>query len=139
MTQKTYQLPTENLIIEISKKDGISITHDKVGMKNIDENTPAICDMCSAPLGAYKDMDVKHILSPEVVSRAVKNGYRPEVMIKKSVEELIALGETDPKILAGIMDECVESWVEMVDIGETPWALCDSCYAIIQKYLEAKS
>ena len=96
----------------------------------------ALCDLCSAAIGPMKD--IEHIESPEAISRAVKHGYRPEEMLRKSVQMLDSIGETDEAFIRDIMDKTLESWIEMVDKSETPWALCEKCHGAIQAYLKHK-
>src|SRR5659263_684565 len=102
-------------------------------MKEVDGNMTAVCDMCSVEIGPMKD--VKHIESPEAISRAVKHGYRPGEMLKKSAEMLDSMGETDEAFISDIMGKSLESWIEMVDKSETPWALCEDCYKAVKIFI----
>ena len=83
-------------------------------------------------------MNVEHIESPEAISRAVKHGYRPEEMLRKSIKMLESMGETNEAYIREIMDKTLKSWIEMVDKSETPWALCDNCHGAIQAYIKHK-
>jgi hypothetical protein len=132
MPEKRIQIPAERVLFEVSK-DGVAILDTTVGMKEVDGNMTAVCDMCSIEVGPMKD--VQHIESPEAISRAVKNGYRPEEMLRKSAEMLDSMGETDEAFIRDIMGKSLKSWIEMVDKSETPWALCEDCYKAVQKFI----
>ena len=135
MPEKRIQIPSEMVLFEVSK-DGVAILDTTTGMKEVDGNTIALCDLCSAAIGPMKD--IEHIESPEAISRAVKHGYRPEEMLRKSAEMLESMGETDEAFIREIMDKTLESWIEMVDKSETPWALCENCHGAIQAYIKHK-
>jgi hypothetical protein len=122
----------ERVLFEVSK-DGVSILDTTVGMKEIDGNTKAFCDLCSAAIGPMKD--IEHIESPEAISRAVKHGYRPKEMLRESTEMLKSMGETNEAFIKEIMDKSLESWIEMVDKSETPWALCEDCYKAVKIFI----
>ncbi len=132
MLEKRIQIPAERVLFEVSK-DGVAILDTTVGMKEVDGNMTAVCDMCSVEIGPMKD--IEHIESPEAISRAVKHGYRPEEMLKKSAKMLDSMGETDEAFIKEIMDKSLESWIEMVDKSETPWALCENCYKEVHKFI----
>src|SRR5450756_1252377 len=119
------KIPAERVLFEVSK-DGVAILDTTVGMKEVDGNMTAVCDMCSIEIGPMKD--IEHIESPEAISRAVKHGYRPEEMLRKSAEMLKSMGEKNEAFIREIMDKTLKSWTEMVDKSETPWALCEECY-----------
>ncbi len=135
MPEKRIQIPSERVLFEVSK-DGVAILDTTTGMKEVDGNTIALCDLCSAAIGPMKN--IEHIESPEAISRAVKHGYRPEEMLRKSAEMLESMGETDEAFFKEIMDKTLESWIEMVDKSETPWALCHNCHGAIQAYIKHK-
>jgi len=135
MPEKRIQIPAERVLFEVSK-DGVAILDTTTEMKEIDGNTTALCDLCSVAIGPMNN--VQHIESPEAISRAVKHGYRPEEMLRKSVQMLDSIGETDEAFIRDIMDKTLESWIEMVDKSETPWALCEKCHGAIQAYLKHK-
>ncbi len=135
MPEKRIQIPSEMVLFEVSK-DGVAILDTTTGMKEVDGNTIALCDLCSAAIGPMKD--IEHIESPEAISRAVKHGYRPEEMLRKSAEMLESIGETNEAFIREIMDKTLESWIEMVDKSETPWALCENCHGAIQAYIKHK-
>jgi hypothetical protein len=135
MPEKRIQIPSERVLFEVSK-DGVAILDTTTGMKEMDGNTTALCDLCSAAIGPMKD--VQYIESPEAISRAVKHGYMPEEMLRKSAEMLDSMGETDEAFISDIMDKTLESWKEMVDKSETPWALCENCHRAIQVYIKHK-
>jgi hypothetical protein len=132
MPEKRIQIPAERVLFEVSK-DGVAILDTTTGMKEIDGNTTALCDLCSVAIGPMKD--IEHIESPEAISRAVKNGYRPEEMLRKSAEMLDSMGETDEAFISEIMGKSLKSWIEMVDKSETPWALCEDCYKEVHKFI----
>ena len=135
MPEKRIKIPAERVLFEVSK-DGVAILDTTTELKEIDGNTTALCDLCSAAIGPMKD--VKHIESPEAISRAVKHGYRPEEMLRKSKEMLKSMGETNEAFIKEIMDKTLESWIEMVDKSETPWALCENCHGAIKAYIKHK-
>ena len=135
MPEKRIQIPAERVLFEVSK-DGVAILDTTTEMKEIDGNTTALCDLCSVAIGPMND--VKYIESPEAISRAVKHGYRPEEMLRKSAQMLESIGETDEAFIRDIMDKTLESWIEMVDKSETPWALCEKCHGAIQVYIKHK-
>ncbi len=132
MPEKRIQIPSEMVLFEVSK-DGVAILDTTTGMKEMDGNTIALCDLCSAAIGPMKN--IEHIESPEAISRAVKHGYRPEEMLRKSAEMLDSMGETDEAFISEIMGKSLKSWIEMVDKSETPWALCEDCYKAVQKFI----
>jgi hypothetical protein len=102
-------------------------------MSGRDENAPMECDICSKPLGKMKD--VKHIESPESITIAVRNGFKPEQMLKATEKMLKEEGEENP---AEIMEIILTSWKSIVDKSETPWALCEECYESIQIYIKSE-
>jgi hypothetical protein len=59
-------------------------------------------------------------------------------MLRKSAQMLESIGETDEAFIRDIMDKTLESWIEMVDKSETPWALCENCHGAIQAYIKHK-
>ena len=61
MPEKRIQIPAERVLFEVSK-DGVSILDTTVGMKEVDGNMTAVCDMCSTAIGPMKD--IEHIESP---------------------------------------------------------------------------
>ena len=132
MPEKRIKIPAERVLFEVSK-DGVAILDTTTGMKEIDGNTTALCDLCSVAIGPMKD--IEHIESPEAISRAVKHGYRPGEMLKKSAEMLDSMGETDETFISDIMGKSLKSWIEMVDKSETPWALCEDCYKEVHKFI----
>lgn len=132
MSEKRIKIPSENVLFEVSK-DGVAILDTTIGMKEVDGNMTAVCDMCSVEIGPMKD--IEHIESPEAISRAVKHGYRPEEMLRKSAEMLDSMGETNEAFISDIMDKTLDSWIEMVDKSETPWALCEDCYKAVQIFI----
>ena len=132
MPEKRIQIPAERVLFEVSK-DGVAILDTTTGMKEIDGNTTALCDLCSVAIGPMNN--VQHIESPEAISRAVKHGYRPEEMLRKSTEMLDSMGETDEAFISDIMGKSLKSWIEMVDKSETPWALCEDCYKEVHKFI----
>jgi len=75
--------------------------------------------------------DVKHIESPESITIAVRNGFKPEQMLKATEDMLKEDGEENPEEFMNIV---LESWKSIVDKSETPWALCEDCYESIKKF-----
>lgn len=132
MPEKRIQIPSERVLFEVSK-DGVAILDTTTGMKEMDGNTTALCDLCSAAIGPMKD--IEHIESPEAISRAVKHGYMPEEMLRESAEMLKSMGKTNEAFISELMDKTLESWIEMVDKSETPWALCEDCYKAVQTFI----
>ena len=108
MPEKWIKIPSEKVLFEVSK-DGVAILDTTTGMKEVDGNMIAVCDMCSAAIGPMKD--IEHIESPEAISRAVKHGYRPEEMLRESKEMLKSMGETNETFIKEIMDKTLESWI----------------------------
>jgi hypothetical protein len=132
MPEKRIKIPAEKVLFEVSK-DGVTILDTTTELKEIDGNTTAMCDLCSVAIGPM--INVEHIESPEAISRAVKHGYWPEEMLKKSAQMLESMGETNEVYIREIMDKTLKSWIEMVDKSETPWALCEDCYKAVQKFI----
>ncbi|MDO8727462.1 MAG: hypothetical protein Q7J35_15445 [Candidatus Methanoperedens sp.] len=135
MPEKRIKIPAERVLFEVSK-DGVAILDTTTEMKEMDGNTTALCDLCSVAIGPMNN--VQYIESPEAISRAVKHGYRPEEMLRKSTEMLESMGETNEAYIREIMDKTLKSWIEMVDKSETPWALCDNCHGTIKAYIKHK-
>jgi len=77
--------------------------------------------------------DVKHIESPESITIAVRNGFKPEQMLKATENMLKEDGE---KNIDDLMEIVLDSWKSIVDKSETPWALCEDCYESIQIYIK---
>lgn len=124
------EVPTETLLVEMGA-DGVNILETTMQMSSKDENTPVICDLCSKPLGIMKD--VKHIESPETITIAVRNGFKPEQMLKATKDMLQEQGEENPD---EILEIVLDSWKSIVDKSETPWALCEDCYKNIQIFIK---
>jgi hypothetical protein len=106
MPEKRIQIPAEKVLFEVSK-DGVAILDTTVGMKEVDGNMTAVCDLCSASIGPMKD--IEHIESPEAISKAVKHGYRPKEMLRKSAEMLESMGETNETFIKEIMEKTLKS------------------------------
>ena len=123
------EVPSETLLVEMGD-DGLNIVETFMQMSSKDDSAQVICDLCSKPLG--KMMDVKHIESPETITIAVRNGFKPEQMLKATKDMLKEQGE---KIPDEFMEIVFESWKSIVDKSETPWALCEDCYKSIQIYI----
>jgi hypothetical protein len=126
------EVPSETLVVEIGK-DGLNIVETFMQMSGMDDSAQVQCDICSKPLGKMKD--VKHVMSPETITIAVRNGFKPEQMLKDTENMLKGLGEKNPDDL---MEIVFDSWKSIVDKSETPWALCDECYECI-KNIKSKS
>lgn len=126
------EVPSETLVVEMGE-DGLNILETTMQMSGMDESAQAQCDICSKPLGKMKD--VKHIESPETITIAVRNGFKPEKMLKATEKMLKEEGEENP---AEIMEIVLDSWKSIVDKSETPWALCDECYESIQIYIKKR-
>ncbi|KAB2946408.1 MAG: hypothetical protein OI860_00070 (plasmid) [Candidatus Methanoperedens sp.] len=122
-------VPSETLLVEMGN-DGLNILETTMQMSDMDESAQVQCDICSKPLGKMKD--VKHIESPESITIAVWNGFKPEKMLKATENMLKEEGEENP---AEIMEIVLDSWKSIVDKSETPWALCEECYESIQIYI----
>jgi len=71
-------------------------------------------------------------MSPETITIAVRNGFKPEQMLKDTENMLKEQGE---KNIDEIMEIVFDSWKSIVDKSETPWALCEDCYESIQIYI----
>jgi len=126
------EVPSETLLIELGD-DGLNILETTMQMSIKDESAQVQCDICSKPLGKMKD--VKHIESPESITIAVRNGFKPEQMLKNTEDMLKEEGEENP---AEIMAIVLDSWKSIVDKSETPWALCEDCYKSIQLYIKKR-
>lgn len=126
------EVPSETLVVEIGKA-GLNIVETKMQMSGMDDNSQVKCDICSIALGKMKDM--KHVMSPESITIAVRNGFKPEQMLKNIKNMLEGQGE---KIPDDFMDIILESWKTIVDKSETPWALCEDCYKSIQMYIKKR-
>ena len=124
------EVPSETLVVEMGE-DGLNIVETFMQMSGMDESAQVQCDICSKPLGKMKD--VKHVMSPETITIAVRNGFKPEQMLKATEDMLKEQGEKNP---AGLMEIVFESWKSIVDKSETPWALCEDCYKSIQIYIK---
>jgi hypothetical protein len=124
------EVPTETLLVEMGD-DGLNILETTMQMSSRDESAPVQCDICSKPLGKMKDL--KHIESPESITIAVRNGFKPEQMLKTTEDMLKKEGE---KNIDDIMEIVFDSWKSIVDKSETPWALCEDCYKSIQIYIK---
>src|SRR4030067_997167 len=103
------EVPTETLLVEMGD-DGLNILETTMQMSIKDESAPVQCDICSKPLGKMKD--VKHIESPETITIAVRNGFKPEQMLKATKDMLKEEGE---KIPDDFMEIVFESWKSIVD------------------------
>ena len=126
------EVPSETLVVEIGK-DGLNIVETFMQMSSKDDSAQVICDLCSKPLGKMKD--VKHIESPETITIAVRNGFKPEQILKATENMLKEQGEKNPDDL---MEIVLDLWKSIVDKSETPWALCDECYKSIQLYIKKR-
>lgn len=124
------EVPSETLLVEIGK-DGLNIVETFMQMSGMDDSAQVKCDICSKPLGKMKD--VKHIESPESITIAVRNGFKPEQMLKYIENTLEGQGE---KITDDFIDIILDSWKNIVDKSETPWALCEDCHKSIQLYIK---
>ncbi|MBU4075369.1 MAG: hypothetical protein KKI06_01430 [Euryarchaeota archaeon] len=127
------EVPSETLVVEMGK-DGLNIVETFMQMSGMDDSAQVICDLCSKPLGKMKD--VKHIESPEKITIAVRNGFKPEQMLKATEDMLKEQGE---KNLDDLMEIVFDSWKSIVDKSETPWALCEDCYKSIQLYIQKRA
>jgi hypothetical protein len=125
--------PSETLLIEMGA-DGLNILETTMQMSGMDESAPVQCDICSKPLGKMKD--VKHIESPESITIAVRNGFKPEQMMNATEDMLKEEGEKNSD---DIMEIVFDSWKSIVDRSETSWALCEECYESIQIYIKYHS
>ena len=101
-----------------------------------DDTAEAICDLCSAPLGMLKE--IKHTVSPETISRAVKKGYRPNNVIAKVEQILKDGGISDHETRKEYLEDTIKKWKQLVDMSESLWALCDDCNVEIIAIIEAK-
>ncbi|MDO8725038.1 MAG: hypothetical protein Q7J35_03100 [Candidatus Methanoperedens sp.] len=122
------EVPSETLLVEMGN-DGLNIVETFIQMSGMDESAQVQCDICSKPLGKMKD--VKHIESPESITIAVRNGFKPEQMLKATEKMLKEEGEENPEEFMKIV---LESWKSIVDKSETPWALCEDCYESIKNF-----
>jgi len=128
------KVPMETVVFELTDK-GVEIVENQMEVAELDDEALAACDLCSASLGRRKD--IKHVESPEAVSLAVGNGYKPAIMVQRAREELDSI-EEDPEVVERIMKMTFRLWVDMVHKSETPWALCDNCHEEIARYKGGK-
>ena len=126
------EVPSETLLVEMGE-DGLNILETTMQMSGMDDSAQVICDICSKPLGKMKE--VEHIESPETITIAVRNGFKPEQMLKATKDMLKGMGEKNPD---EFMEIVFESWKTIVDKSETPWALCEDCYQSIQLYIKKR-
>ncbi len=77
---------------------------------------------------AFKQVIVIHAF-------AVRNGFKPEQMLKATENMLKGLGEKNPD---DPMEIVFDSWKSIVDKSEIPWALCEDCYKSIQVYIKKR-
>ncbi len=126
------EVPSETLVVEMGE-DGLNILETTMQMSGMEEKAPVECDICSKPLGKMKD--VKHIESPESITIAVRNGFKPEQMLKATENMLKEQGEEN---IEDLMEIVLDSWKSIVDKSETPWALCDECYDRILIYIKKR-
>ena len=126
------EVPSETLLVEMGD-DGLNIVETFMQMSGMDESAQVKCDICSKPLG--KMNEVKHIESPETITIAVRNGFKPEQMLKATEDMLKGMGE---KNIDDLMKIILDSWKSIVDKSETPWALCEDCYKSIQIYIKKR-
>ncbi|CAG0965663.1 MAG: hypothetical protein OIN86_00760 [Candidatus Methanoperedens sp.] len=126
MTQ--IEVPSETIVVEMGE-DGLNILETFMQMSGMDDSAPVQCDICSKPLGKMKD--VKHIESPESITIAERNGFKPEQMLKATENMLKEEGEENHDEL---MEIVLDSWKSIVDKSETPWVLCDECYESIKNF-----
>ncbi len=124
------EVPSETIVVEMGE-DGLNIVETFMQMSGMDDSAQVQCDICSKPLGKMKD--AKHVMSPETITMAVRNGFKPEQMLKDTENMLKGLGEKNPDDL---MEIVLDSWKSIVDKSETPWALCDECYESIKIYIK---
>lgn len=128
------KVPAETVVFEMTDK-GVEIVENQMKLADMDDEAPAMCDLCLASLGRRKD--IRHIESPEAISLAVNNGYKPTAVVQRTREEL-CLVEDDPEVIERIVKMTFESWVDMVHKSETPWALCDACFEELKGYKDGK-
>jgi len=128
------KVPAETVVFELTD-NGVEIVENQMKVAEMDDEAPAVCDLCSASLGRRRD--IKHVESPEAISLAVNNGYKPAIMVQRAKEELGSV-EEDPEVVELIMKMTFESWVDMVHKSETPWALCDACFEELKGYKDGK-
>ncbi|MFA4935032.1 MAG: hypothetical protein WC568_04265 [Candidatus Methanoperedens sp.] len=126
------EVPSETLVVEMGI-DGLNIVETFMQMSGMDDSAQVQCDICSKPLGKMKD--VKHVMSPETITIAVRNGFKPEKMLKDTEKMLKEEDEENP---AEILEIVLDSWKSIVDKSETPWALCDECYEGIRIYIKKR-
>ncbi len=126
------EVPSETLVVEM-RDDGLNIVETNMQMSGMDDSAQVKCDICSKPLGKMKD--VKHVMSPETITIAVRNGFKPEQILKDTENMLKGLGEKNPDDL---MEMVFDSWKSIVDKSETPWALCGDCNKSIQMYIKKR-
>ncbi len=126
------EVPSETLVVEMGE-DGLNIVETFMQMSDMDESAQVQCDICSKPLGKMKD--VKQVMSPETITIAVRNGFKPEQMLKDTENMVKQQGE---KNIDDLMEVVLDSWKSIVEKSETSWELCEDCYESIQIYIKKR-
>jgi hypothetical protein len=114
----------ETRLVSIDKKNKkIKIMETEVKKTKVPTSKIAICDLCNGVIGRFDE--IKYIIEPEYIIRAIKKGLVPRGECAKL---LASYGDRDGKI-------ALEVWRELSLDSETPWALCDSCNKELEKIL----
>jgi len=124
------RVSTEQVIVNFDGKHTATITKGTVGVVDMDENTPAVCDLCNELIGALKD--VKHTYSPERFTRAILNGLLPEKILEAQLAWLNSKGRD----IVAARKLLIDSWKAMAMDSETDWAVCSECSKRAEAHLE---
>jgi hypothetical protein len=127
------EVPSETLVVEMGE-DGLNIVETFMQMSGTDEGAQLQCDICSKPRGKMKEL--KHVMSPETITIAVRNGFKPEQMLKDTENMLKEQGKKN--IDDDVMEVLLDSRKFILDRSETPWALCRDCHESIQIYIKKR-
>ena len=121
------QTSTEKLVVTMETATGaiILIEHEDRGLKPIDPNKIAKCDLCDKILGLYKN--IEFTLDPETIRKAMRKGLLPEIKNLIPEEILSALSEREINVM-------FDNWKKLVAASETSWALCKECFDKVGKY-----
>ena len=116
ITEVLWDSDSENVLLNKIGVEQIKVPGDKV----------AKCDLCYIDIGPFKNIESSHIVSPEVMTRAIKKGLLPRGGSLNLAEKY------GKEVEKGV----IRSWRVMAIASETPWALCSSCFEELEKKLD---
>lgn len=132
MTEKEkIEVCDETMIIGVDTDEKtVVIENIDMGKVQIDGATIAICDYCNTKIGKYSELKEEDLISPEKFTMAIKNGLIPP---ENYIDTFKRLGAGNKEIA-----KIIENWKIMATQSQTPWALCDKCKVIINKFVDVK-